>query len=286
MKSFQSFISEEEKVKRGKEISVGKNTVKINPDSEELKEVAPPTAKAERMVKHIKKSYSKDGKLTDKEKEIAYATAWKHHNTESYVPGKPAERLGAVTAIPQSERDAAKASVLAKTAAKRKEMEKVKEELEIEEGLDKRFDSMRKRGGRSAPEGERSIGGEANRRNKDYWADEGGKNRDRGAGNKAKRRADALKKEEIELIDERRKEDKVAGTPRNDIGKADLAYRAVKKTIRDMSGGRPAGQRKKEPGKKPPTAGQYGGPKSPAQKVAMRRAAAQRSQDNMSSRYD
>jgi len=93
-------------------------------------------------------------------------------------------------------------------------------------------------------------------------------------------------KEEIELIDERRKEDKVAGTPRNDIGKSDLAYRAVKKTIRDMSGGRPAGQRKKEPGKKPPTAGQYGGPKSPAQKVAARRAAAKRAQDNMSSRFD
>jgi hypothetical protein len=29
------------------------------------------------MVKHIKKGYSKDGKLTDKEKSIAYATAWK-----------------------------------------------------------------------------------------------------------------------------------------------------------------------------------------------------------------
>lgn len=29
------------------------------------------------MVKHVKKSYSKDGKLTDKEKSIAYATAWK-----------------------------------------------------------------------------------------------------------------------------------------------------------------------------------------------------------------
>jgi hypothetical protein len=68
---------------------------------------------------------------------------------------------------------------------------------EIEEGLDKRFDSMRKRGGRSAPEGERSIGGEANRRNKDYWADEGGKDRDRGAGNKAKRRAAALNTEEV-----------------------------------------------------------------------------------------
>jgi hypothetical protein len=43
-------------------------------------EVAPPGAKAERMVKHIKKSYSNDGKITPKEKSIAYATAWKTHN--------------------------------------------------------------------------------------------------------------------------------------------------------------------------------------------------------------
>ena len=48
---------------------------------------------------------------------------------------------------------------------------------------------VRKRGGVSAPEGERSIGGEANRRNKDYWASVVGRNRDRGAGSKAKRRA-------------------------------------------------------------------------------------------------
>lgn len=45
-----------------------------------LEEKAPPGDKAERMVKHIKKGYAKDGKLTDKEKSIAYATAWKHHN--------------------------------------------------------------------------------------------------------------------------------------------------------------------------------------------------------------
>jgi hypothetical protein len=32
------------------------------------------------MVKHIKKSYSKDGKLTPEEKKIAYATAWKNYN--------------------------------------------------------------------------------------------------------------------------------------------------------------------------------------------------------------
>jgi hypothetical protein len=57
---------------------------------------------------------------------------------------------------------------------------------------------IRKRGGISAPEDERSIGGEANRRNKDYWASVVGKNRDRGAGNKAKRRAAELNKEEVE----------------------------------------------------------------------------------------
>ena len=47
---------------------------------ESVAEVAPPGAKAERMVKHIKKGYAKDGKLSDKEKSIAYATAWKAHN--------------------------------------------------------------------------------------------------------------------------------------------------------------------------------------------------------------
>ena len=45
-----------------------------------IQEVAPPTKKHERMVKHIKKSYKKDGKLTDDEKSIAYATAWKNYN--------------------------------------------------------------------------------------------------------------------------------------------------------------------------------------------------------------
>ena len=40
-------------------------------------EKAPPGAKAERMVKGIKKSLSKDGHLSDKDKAIAYATTWK-----------------------------------------------------------------------------------------------------------------------------------------------------------------------------------------------------------------
>jgi hypothetical protein len=49
---------------------------------ESIEEKAPPGAKAERMVKHIKKGYADDGKVTDKEKGIAYATAWKQHNKE------------------------------------------------------------------------------------------------------------------------------------------------------------------------------------------------------------
>ena len=58
----------------------------------DLQEVAPPSAKHERMVKHIKKGYAKDGKLTDKEKSIAYATAWKHYKKENLdleIPSTP-----------------------------------------------------------------------------------------------------------------------------------------------------------------------------------------------------
>ena len=47
---------------------------------EQIDEKAPPGAKYERMVKHIKNQYSKDGTLTPQEKAIAYATAWKAKN--------------------------------------------------------------------------------------------------------------------------------------------------------------------------------------------------------------
>jgi hypothetical protein len=50
-----------------------------------LKEKAPPGDKYERMVKHIKKGYSKDSKITDKERSIAYATAWKAKNKAKKV---------------------------------------------------------------------------------------------------------------------------------------------------------------------------------------------------------
>jgi hypothetical protein len=49
---------------------------------ENLAEKAPSGDKYERMVKHIKSKYSKGG-LTDKEKSIAYATAWKAKGKDS-----------------------------------------------------------------------------------------------------------------------------------------------------------------------------------------------------------
>ena len=45
-----------------------------------VSEKAPPGDKYERMVKHIKKGYSKDGELTDIEKRKAYGAAWKAKN--------------------------------------------------------------------------------------------------------------------------------------------------------------------------------------------------------------
>lgn len=44
--------------------------------------------------------------------------------TESYVPGRPAEKLGAVTAIPKDERDAARERLLKKAAEKRAALKK------------------------------------------------------------------------------------------------------------------------------------------------------------------
>ena len=65
---------------------------KVRKDGELIKEVAPPSAKHERMIKHIKKRYAKDGKLTKREKSIAYATAWKHYKKENLdleIPSTP-----------------------------------------------------------------------------------------------------------------------------------------------------------------------------------------------------
>ncbi len=85
-------------------------------EAEELEEKAPPTAKGERMVKHIKKGYADDGKLTDKEKSIAYATAWKQHNKEKNESTETGEDMQKVT---EGEIQQASAIVTAKTMVDR-----------------------------------------------------------------------------------------------------------------------------------------------------------------------
>ena len=50
-------------------------------DGNTIIEKAPPGAKYERMVKHIKKGYAENG-LTQKEKSISYATAWKKYKKD------------------------------------------------------------------------------------------------------------------------------------------------------------------------------------------------------------
>jgi hypothetical protein len=76
------------------------------------------------------------------------------------------------------------------------------------------------------------------------------------------------------------------GKPTQKGGDSDPAMRFVRQSMRRQSG-KPVGQQKKERGKKPPVAGEYGSERrSPAQTVANRRAAAQKAQDSMSSRFD
>ena len=79
-------------------------------------EKAPPGAKAERMVKHIKQGYADDGKLTDKEKGIAYATAWKQHNKEK---NESVETGDDMTKLREGEIQQASAIVTAKTMVDR-----------------------------------------------------------------------------------------------------------------------------------------------------------------------
>jgi hypothetical protein len=90
----------------------------IDPQIEESNEVtmekAPPGAKAERMVKHIKQGYAKDGELTDKERSIAYATAWKQHNKNESI-----EQGNDMTKLRESEINQASTIVTAKTMVDR-----------------------------------------------------------------------------------------------------------------------------------------------------------------------
>ena len=94
MKKFRQ-LREECECKDKERKSKKKQTVEVMPQVRDgssdvkmgVKEEAPAGKKYERMIKHVKRSYAKDGKLTDNEKSIAYATAWKHKNKKESFEG-------------------------------------------------------------------------------------------------------------------------------------------------------------------------------------------------------
>ncbi len=217
-----------------------KDGVIINPqvdmrreEVEPIEEKAPPGAKYERMVKHIKKGYSKDG-LTKKEKSIAYATAWKAKNKQQQEQADPQA---------------------AKAAAKNQQQMKTQDQMRRKQlMLQQQKLQMQKQG--KLPTGHAM--------------------------------------EEVEHVDEATRYSQETGKSfrtgkpvvKGGSAKNDKAFQAISKMMGSgRAGVQPRGQ-KKEPGKKPPAAGEYGGPKSPAQKVAARRAAAQKAKDMMHSRFD
>jgi hypothetical protein len=295
--------------------------------------------------------------------------------TESHVPGQPAERLGAVTAIPQKERDAARERTLAKAKAmrdKKKIEEKInvgadagatisdfvhstdsrfsgdskkqrikralgayyaarKEEFEIEEGMTMKdfkanrrklkrkeaSDDAKKRGhvgkewynsGRTyspdeAKSGRAKLDDEERRTRHRSAVDPEGEDSNYSANrtkNPKKLRKQAAMGESLSFsnfIAELNRYEKETGkdlktgkpvTKGGTMGGNDTHSQVMRHMHKVMGAGRmgaggaiqPRGQ-KKVPGKKPPAAGQYGAPASPAQKVAKRRAAAKASQDFM-----
>jgi hypothetical protein len=103
-------------VKRGSYADRAAMLKSAEADGRLKKESAPPTAKGERMVKHIKQGYADDGKLTDKEKGIAYATAWKQHNKEK---NESVETGDDMTRLQEGEIQQASAIVTAKTMVDR-----------------------------------------------------------------------------------------------------------------------------------------------------------------------
>jgi len=105
---------------------------------------------ARKVERDVKKSSAygpqrpKPGTVTGRRIEDPKPTGSKPtgYRTESAVPGKPAERLGAVTAIPKSEQEAARERILAKTKAKRESMKEERDD-EPGEGARQKYGDMR-----------------------------------------------------------------------------------------------------------------------------------------------
>jgi hypothetical protein len=417
MRSFNKFLKEGEPEKNGKKVSVGKSTVKINPNSEELKEKIDVGADASATIRDFVHSKSKTFTGDSKKQRIkralgAYygaqtegvvnerADTWhpdpeqdrklggpganqraredraaasqpkadpkklrpgesymqyakRQQRSESAVPGQPAERLGAVTAIPSDEREAAKQRTLAKAAALRKKREEQKEEFEINEAegsygqtpkataaygalANRRRNTPAseypKRGAKkvAVQSAERHMsrsenpdaGNRGKQSTKPHWtsgsrkgmtpkdrnwrrgADEyGHSGYDGEGGGGSLPKGKKLTRQRKTGVSEATRYEKETGkdyktgkevTKGGTLGGSDTNSAVMRHMHKRMGAGRmgsngpiqPRGQ-KKVPGKKPPSAGEYGsGVKSPAQKLAAKRATIQKGKDNMSSRFD
>jgi hypothetical protein len=113
-----------------------------------------------------------------------------------------------------------------------------------------------------------------------------------------KARRDKYRPEEVEfdgkMIDEKTRYAKETGInyrkgkpqPKGGSAKDDKAFQAVSRMMGSNRLGAEGRGKKKEPGKKPPAAGERGGPMSPAQKVQRNRDIIKRGEENMSSRFD
>ena len=309
------------------DVMKGSNKIVVNPPSATLVshnklegdvivEKAPPGAKFERMVKHIKAGYAKGG-VTDKEKSIAYATAWKAKNKETQKEetecGTEPKRKGEKEVDPRS--------IPTTTNLIKNKMRAMGLKMSYEpEG--KQIDEIAPLVAAGLAAGAALAGGAVIKRAQDAAksgvdaAKKGQKikpgigigNASYGMQRHHNQLRDAMKQynsyePEGETIDELNRYEKETGkdyktgksvTKGGTMGGDDTNSKVMRHMQKVMGAGRmgaggPIRKRgeKKEPGKKPPEAGKYGSERrSPEQMVKNRRAAKQQGKDNMSSRFD
>jgi hypothetical protein len=309
------------------DVMKGSNKIVVNPPSATLvshnklegdviAEKAPPGAKFERMVKHIKAGYAKGG-VTDKEKSIAYATAWKAKNKET----QKEETECGTEPKKKGEKEVDPRSIPTTTNLIKNKMRAMGLKMSYEpEG--KQIDEIAPLVAAGLAAGAALAGGAVIKRAQDAAksgvdaANKGQKikpgigigNASYGMQRHHNQLRDAMKQynsyePEGETIDELNRYEKETGkdyktgksvTKGGTMGGDDSNSKVMRHMQKVMGAGRmgaggPIRKRgeKKEPGKKPPEAGKYGSERrSPEQMVKNRRAAKQQGKDNMSSRFD
>lgn len=230
-----------------------------------IQEVAPPGSKFERMVKHIKSGYRGKGGLTKKEKGIAYATAWKSYNKTHKEEFEIDEAIDSAIVDQPTPADDNVRKTQSDTVKKQQQQQRL-QQLRNLNTIEKQTETLQRKKLNLQKQNKLPLS--------TSYEFEG---------------------ESIEELNRYEKEtgkDSRTGKPTSKGGKyggSDVNSQIMRSVLHNMGAGRPgaAGRgQKKVPGQKPPKAGEYGGPRSPAQKVARRREAAQRAQDMMHSRFD